>query len=66
LRNQQLTHIVALSSALRSSTDLFGVGQQIAVAIQTMTGSARVVVAVVEQEQQISTQLRKLASIPVS
>ena len=52
LRNQQLTHIVALSSALRSSTDLFGVGQQIAVAIQTMTGSARVVVAVVEQEQQ--------------
>lgn len=51
-RNQQLTNIVAISNALRSTNDLRAVGRQIVSTIQAMTGSPRIVVALVEPEQQ--------------
>lgn len=51
-RNQQLTNIVAISNALRSTTDVFELGQQIVATVQQLTGSQRVVVGLVDVERQ--------------
>ncbi len=52
-RNQQLTNIVSISNALRSTNDVRHVSEQIAATIQQMTGSQRIVVGLVESDRQL-------------
>jgi PAS domain S-box-containing protein len=59
-RNQQLTNIVAISNALRSSDDVHHVGRQIVMTIQAMTKSPRIAVGLVDPERQ---QVRTVAQI---
>lgn len=51
-RNHQLTNIVAISNALRSTNDIRDVGRHIVTTIQAMTGSPRVIVGFLESERQ--------------
>lgn len=59
-RNQQLTNIVAISNALRSTDDVYSVGRQIVMTIQAMTRSPRIGVGFVDLERQ---QVRTVAQI---
>ncbi len=57
-RNQQLNRIVAIGNALRSASDVHDVGRQIVATMQSMTARARILVGIVDPEQQ---RLRTLA-----
>lgn len=59
-RNQQLTNIVAISNALRSTDDVYSVGRQIVATVQVMTRSPRIGVSFVDLERQ---QVRTVAQI---
>lgn len=59
-RNHQLTNIVAISNALRSTDDVYYVGRQIVTTIQAMTNSPRIAIGFVDLERQ---QMRTVAQI---
>ncbi len=56
-RNQQLSNLLAISNALRTTNNLYEVGRQIVATIQKITGSPRIVVGLVDLDYQAVTPL---------
>lgn len=56
-RNQQLNNLLAISNALRTTNNLYEVGQQIVATIQKITGSPRIAVGLVDLDYQAVTPL---------